>query len=77
MSYHALMFSLLAVVVDSNGKSRGYGFVRFRLEEERERAMKEMQRYVGLGTNPIHVSLAQAKRFVVMLYAYFIVNCSN
>ena len=53
---------MFTVVVDANGKSRGYGFVRFRLEEERERAMKEMQRYIGLGTNPIHVSLAQAKR---------------
>jgi len=49
------------VVLDPQGKSRGYGFVRFKTEEVRDKALKEMQRYKGLGKNLLHVSLAQAK----------------
>lgn len=49
------------VVLDAQGKSRGYGFVRFKTEEDRDKALKEMQRYKGLGSNLLHVSLAQAK----------------
>ncbi|BFZ16928.1 hypothetical protein BsWGS_19969 [Bradybaena similaris] len=50
------------VVLDQNGKSRGYGFVRFSEESDQQRALIEMQHMTGLGRRPIRVSLASVKR---------------
>ncbi|VDQ07013.1 unnamed protein product, partial [Trichobilharzia regenti] len=47
-----------AKVVMTNGKSRGYGFVRFLTESDMDKALIEMQNYCGLGYKPIRVSLA-------------------
>ncbi|KAL5971261.1 tRNA selenocysteine 1-associated protein 1 [Taenia solium] len=52
-----------AKVVMNNGKSRGYGFVRFASEADQDRALIEMQNYSGLGYKPIRVSLAIPKRY--------------
>lgn len=57
-----LVFLLIAVVMN-NGKSRGYGFVRFASEADQDRALIEMQNYSGLGYKPIRVSLAIPKRY--------------
>ncbi|PAA64708.1 hypothetical protein BOX15_Mlig007533g1 [Macrostomum lignano] len=51
-----------AKVVLDNGRSRGYGFVRFTDEKDHKRAMTEMQNYPHLGRKPIRVSLAAPKR---------------
>ncbi len=47
----------------SNGKSRGYGFVRFAAESDMDKALIEMQNFCGLGYKPIRVSLAIPKRY--------------
>ncbi|KAF5394944.1 hypothetical protein EG68_06227 [Paragonimus skrjabini miyazakii] len=52
-----------AKVVMTNGKSRGYGFVRFLTEADMDKALIEMQNYCGLGYKPIRVSLAIPKRY--------------
>ncbi|GAA41882.2 tRNA selenocysteine 1-associated protein 1 [Clonorchis sinensis] len=52
-----------AKVVMTNGKSRGYGFVRFLTESDMDKALIEMQNYCGLGYKPIRVSLAIPKRY--------------
>uniref|UniRef100_A0A094ZZ83 tRNA selenocysteine-associated protein 1 n=1 Tax=Schistosoma haematobium TaxID=6185 RepID=A0A094ZZ83_SCHHA len=49
--------------VMTNGKSRGYGFVRFLTESDMDKALIEMQNYCGLGYKPIRVSLAIPKRY--------------
>ncbi|KAK3090710.1 hypothetical protein FSP39_013934 [Pinctada imbricata] len=50
------------VVQDQNGKSKGYGFVRFTEETDQQRALIEMQHMNGIGKKPIRVSLATPKR---------------
>lgn len=47
----------------NNGKSRGYGFVRFAAEADMDKALIEMQNFSGLGYKPIRVSLAIPKRY--------------
>ncbi|BHF76751.1 tRNA selenocysteine 1-associated protein 1 [Sparganum proliferum] len=54
-----------AKVVMNNGKSRGYGFVRFSSESDQDKALIEMQNFCGLGYKPIRVSLAIPKRYTV------------
>lgn len=49
----------------TNGKSRGYGFVRFLAESDMDKALIEMQNYCGLGYKPIRVSLAIPKRYAL------------
>jgi len=49
------------VVLDSSGKSRGYGFVRFGEEAEQKKALEEMHYSTGLGKKPIRVSMATPK----------------
>lgn len=50
------------VVLEGNGRSKGYGFVRFSEETDQQRALIEMQHMTGLGRRPIRVSLATPKR---------------
>lgn len=50
------------IVLDSNGKSRGYGFVRFACETEQQTALIEMQGYAGANVKPLRISLATPKR---------------
>ena len=50
------------MVHDSEGRSRGFGFVRFIDLKERERAMVEMNHHVGLGTKAISISSATPRR---------------
>ncbi|VDN16232.1 unnamed protein product [Dibothriocephalus latus] len=54
-----------AKVVMNNGKSRGYGFVRFSSESDQDKALIEMQNFCGLGYKPIRVSLAIPKRYTM------------
>lgn len=50
------------VIMDpATGRSRGYGFVRFGSEEDRDRALKEMNG-VFISTRPVRVSLATSKK---------------
>lgn len=58
------------VVLDSEGRSRGFGFVRFSDEEEQKLALVEMNHYTGLGQKPIRVSTATAKRGGGNMYNY-------
>lgn len=58
------MSLLLAVVLDSNGKSRGYGFVRFATETDQQSALIEMQGYTRVNRKPLRISLATPKRLV-------------
>merc|ERR1712136_3532 len=50
------------VVLESNGDSRGFGFVRFSDQFEQMAALKEMQFHVGLGGRSIRVSSAMPKK---------------
>lgn len=49
------------VILDGNGFSKGYGFVRFGMEEEQQAALYEMTGYVGLGTKPLKICNAVPK----------------
>ncbi|KDD73151.1 hypothetical protein H632_c2480p0, partial [Helicosporidium sp. ATCC 50920] len=50
------------VITDTNtGRSKGYGFVRFSLESERDRALTDMSGQY-LSNRPIRVSLATARK---------------
>jgi len=50
------------VVLESNGESRGFGFVRFSNTIDQAAALRDMQFHNGLGGRPIRVSGAQPKR---------------
>jgi len=50
------------VVMDSDGKSRGYGFVRFTSETDQQMALIEMQGYSGANKKPLRISMATPKR---------------
>lgn len=64
-------FFFLSVVLDSSGKSRGFGFVRFAEESDQVKALIEMQNYKGLGSKPIRVAVANPKRyFYVILFNF-------
>ena len=49
------------VVLDENGYSKGYGFVRFGNEGEQQHALSSMTGEMGLGSKPIKVSMANQK----------------
>lgn len=49
------------VILDSSGFSKGYGFVRFGLEEEQKAALYEMNGYIGLGLKPLKICNAVPK----------------
>lgn len=47
--------------MDSSGFSKGYGFVRFGIEEEQKAALYEMNGYIGLGSKPLKICNAVPK----------------
>lgn len=49
------------VILDSSGMSKGYGFVRFGIEDEQRNALYEMTGYMGLGTKPLKICNAVPK----------------
>ncbi|ALC38557.1 CG15440 [Drosophila busckii] len=49
------------VILDSLGFSKGYGFVRFGIEDEQKSALYDMNGYIGLGTKPIKICNAVPK----------------
>ncbi|KAL5021230.1 hypothetical protein ScPMuIL_000385 [Solemya velum] len=49
------------VVLEQNGHSKGYGFVRFTEDADQQRALVEMQHMTGIGRKPIRVSMATPK----------------
>jgi RNA recognition motif-containing protein len=49
------------VIMDDTGFSRGYGFVKFGLEEEQKSALYEMNGYIGLGSKPLKICSAVPK----------------
>jgi len=61
---NASLWLFFVVVLDSNGKSRGYGFVRFMSETDQQRALIEMQGYSGANKKPLRISMATPKRLV-------------
>lgn len=50
------------VVLDQNGTSKGFGFVRFTSEDEYHKALATMQNATVVGSKPIRVSVATPKR---------------
>lgn len=49
------------VILDSSGFSKGYGFVKFGLEDEQKNALFEMNGYIGLGNKPLKICNAVPK----------------
>lgn len=49
------------VILDSSGFSKGYGFVRFGVEEEQKSALYEMNGYIGLGSKALKICNAVPK----------------
>lgn len=49
------------VIMDDSGFSRGYGFVKFGLEEEQKSALFEMNGYIGLGSKALKICSAVPK----------------
>lgn len=58
----AALFLGVQVITDPvTGRSKGYGFVRFGNEAERDRALSDMMGHF-IASRPIRVSLATAKK---------------
>ena len=53
---------VLSVIEDDDGVSKGYGFVRFMDEAERNRCYAELDRALGLGKKPITIRPAFAPK---------------
>ncbi|XP_055385231.1 tRNA selenocysteine 1-associated protein 1 [Condylostylus longicornis] len=49
------------VILDSSGFSKGYGFVRFGIEDEQQAALYDMNGYIGLGSKPLKICNAVPK----------------
>lgn len=49
------------VILDSSGFSKGYGFVRFGIEDEQKSALYEMNGFIGLGCKPLKICNAVPK----------------
>lgn len=49
------------VILDSSGFSKGYGFVKFGLEDEQQDALYKMNGYLGLGSKPLKICNAVPK----------------
>lgn len=49
------------VIIDSSGFSKGYGFVRFGIEDEQQSALYDMNGYIGLGSKPLKICNAVPK----------------
>ncbi|EAT35872.1 AAEL011988-PA [Aedes aegypti] len=49
------------VILDSSGFSKGYGFVKFGLEDEQKSALYEMNGFIGLGCKPLKICNAVPK----------------
>lgn len=49
------------VILDSSGFSKGYGFVRFGLEEEQSDSLTKMNGYIGLGSKALKICNAVPK----------------
>lgn len=49
------------VILDGNGFSKGYGFVRFGLEDEQKSALYDMNGYIGLGSKALKICNAVPK----------------
>lgn len=60
--FYNFFICLISVVLDSTGKSKGFGFVRFSEESDQQKALVEMQHMAGIGRRPIKVGLAAPKR---------------
>ena len=66
--------NLVAIVIeDEEGVSKGYGFVRFTDEAERNRCYAELDRALGLGKKPITIKPAFApKTRLAMISLHFL-----
>lgn len=49
------------VIIDNSGFSKGYGFVRFGIEDEQQSALYDMNGYIGLGLRPLKICNAVPK----------------
>jgi len=49
------------VILDSSGFSKGYGFVKFGLEDEQQDALYKMNGFIGLGSKPLKICNAVPK----------------
>lgn len=57
--FNALSYS--PVILDNSGFSKGYGFVKFGLEDEQQDALYKMNGYIGLGSKPLRICNAVPK----------------
>lgn len=55
------MFVTVAVILDSSGYTKGYGFVRFGSGDEQRNALYSMNGYTGLGSKPLKICTAVPK----------------
>ena len=55
---HNTLCGACAVVEDEDGGSKGYGFVRFMDEQERDMCLVEMDGAMGLGRKPLTIKPA-------------------
>lgn len=53
-----MLCSFLTVILDANGFSKGYGFVRFADEDEQKDALIQMNGFKGIGSKALRVSIA-------------------
>ncbi|XP_063700787.1 tRNA selenocysteine 1-associated protein 1 [Culicoides brevitarsis] len=49
------------VILDNSGFSKGYGFVKFGIEDEQQDALYKMNGYIGLGSKPLRICNAVPK----------------
>ena len=67
---------LFSVIEDDDGVSKGYGFVRFMDEAERNRCYAELDRALGLGKKPITIKPAFAPKTRFVESTLILVNAS-
>lgn len=62
------------MIEDDDGVSKGYGFVRFMDEAERNRCYAELDRALGLGKKPITIRPAFAPKTRYMYFFVFFIT---
>ena len=72
------MIVYVSVIEDDDGVSKGYGFVRFTDEAERNRCYAELDRALGLGKKPITIRPAFApKSRLAIFFVFAVIHTKN
>ncbi|KAL1124288.1 hypothetical protein AAG570_002056 [Ranatra chinensis] len=59
--WFSVLFFFFLVILDASGFSKGFGFLRFGVEEEQKHCLTHMNGYKGLGTKALKISNAIPK----------------